>query len=91
MPTAGRGRAAHEALHELRDRLTAAGLTATALLIEGLPAEKIAAEARRLGCGLIVLGTHHRGLLGQWLHGDTAQDVLRRAPCPVLVVPVADG
>ena len=72
----------------LRDRLAGAGLTTTALLIEGPAAEKIAAEARRLGCGLIVVGAHQRGLLGHWLHGSTSQEVLRDAPCPVLVVPV---
>ncbi len=86
---AERARQAHEALHALRDRLASAGLTTTALLIEGPAADKIAEEAKRLGSGLIVIGTHQRGLLGQWLHGSTAQDVLRDAPCPVLVVPVA--
>ena len=85
---AERARAAHEALHALRDRLAADGLQTTALLIEGPAAEKIGAEARRLGCGLIVVGAHHRGLLGRWLHGSTSGEVLRDAPCPVLVVPV---
>jgi len=86
---ADRARTAHEKLHAMRDRLAAAGLTVTALLIEGPPAEKIAAEARRLGCGLIVVGAHQRGLLGKWLHGSTSRELLRDAPCPVLVVPVA--
>jgi nucleotide-binding universal stress UspA family protein len=86
---ADRARAAHDELHAVRDRLAAAGLTATALLIEGPPAEKIADEARRLGCGLIVVGAHQRGLLGKWLHGSTSRELLQDAPCPVLVVPVA--
>jgi len=86
---AERARAARDELHAVRDRLAAAGLSATALLIEGPPAEKIAEEARRLGCGLIVVGAHQRGLLGKWLHGSTSRDLLRDAPCPVLVVPVA--
>jgi nucleotide-binding universal stress UspA family protein len=86
---ADRARAAHDELHALRDRLAAAGLTTTALLIEGPSAEKIAAEARRLDCGLIVVGAHQRGLLGTWLHGSTSRELLRDAPCPVLVVPVA--
>jgi nucleotide-binding universal stress UspA family protein len=86
---AERARAARDELHAVRDRLAAAGLSATALLIEGPPAEKIAEEARRLGCGLIVVGAHQRGLLGKWLHGSTSRELLRDAPCPVLVVPVA--
>ena len=86
---ADRARTAHEKLHAMRDRLAAAGLTVTALLIEGPAAEKIAEEARRLGCDLIVVGAHQRGLLGKWLHGSTSRELLRDAPCPVLVVPVA--
>jgi nucleotide-binding universal stress UspA family protein len=85
---ADRARAARDELHALRDRLAAVGLTVTALLIEGEPAEKVAAEARRLGCGLIIVGAHNRGLLGKWLHGSTSRELLRDAPCPVLVVPV---
>ena len=85
---AERARAQHDELHALRERLSAAGLTVTALLLEGPPAERIAAEARRLGCGLIVVGAHQRGLLGKWLHGSTSRELLRDAPCPVLVVPV---
>lgn len=86
---ADRARAAHDELHAVRDRLTAAGLTVTALLIEGPAAEKIAEEANRLDCGLIIVGSHQRGLLGKWLHGSTSRELLRDAPCPVLVVPVA--
>ena len=86
---ADRMRAARDELHAVRDRLAAAGLSVSALLIEGEPAEKIAEEARRLCCGLIVVGAHQRGLLGKWLHGSTSRELLRDAPCPVLVVPVS--
>jgi nucleotide-binding universal stress UspA family protein len=41
---------------ELRER----GLDATALRIEGPPAEKILEEASRLGVGMIVMGSHGR-------------------------------
>ncbi len=63
----------------------------TALLIEGPAAAKIASEAQKLGCGLIILGTHHRGLLERWFHGSTAQELLRDAPCPVLIVPTGSA
>jgi nucleotide-binding universal stress UspA family protein len=84
---AGRARTAHEELHAWRERLEAAGVPTTALLIEGFLAEKIASEAQKLGCGLIIVGTHHRSLLDRWLHGSTAQELLHDAPCPVLIVP----
>jgi nucleotide-binding universal stress UspA family protein len=35
---------------------------------------------------LIVLGTHRRGLIGTHLLGSTAEQVLRHATCPVLMV-----
>jgi nucleotide-binding universal stress UspA family protein len=84
---AERTRAAHAELGVWGERLESAGVPTTALLIEGPAPEKIAAEAQKLGCGLIIVGAHHRNLLGQWLHGSTSREVLRDAPCPVLVVP----
>jgi nucleotide-binding universal stress UspA family protein len=88
---AERARAAHAELGIWRELLEAAGVATTALLIEGPAAEKIAGEARKLGCGLVIVGAHHRGLLGKWLHGSTSRAVLRDAPCPVLVVPAGSG
>src|SRR5262245_53574567 len=38
------------------------------------------------GCDLIVLGTHGETGLRRWLTGSVAEEVVRRAPCPVLVV-----
>jgi nucleotide-binding universal stress UspA family protein len=87
---ADRARAAHAELGAWRELLEAAGVTTTALLIEGPAAEKIAQEAEKLGCGLIIVGAHNRGLLGRWLHGSTSRELLGEAPCPVLVVPMGD-
>jgi nucleotide-binding universal stress UspA family protein len=62
---------------------------------EVVPEVLRAAEAR--GCDLIVMGTHGRTGLSRLLMGGVAEAVLRRAPCPVLVVrpfrprPPADG
>jgi nucleotide-binding universal stress UspA family protein len=44
---------------------------------------RVAAEA---GCDLIVLGTHGRSGVGKLLLGSVAEQVVRRAPCPVLTV-----
>jgi len=78
----------HAALQARADEIEATGVQATALLIEGLAAEKITGEAERLGAGLIVVGSHRRGPLGEWLLGSISRAVLRAAPCPVLVVPL---
>lgn len=56
------------------------------LLAEGDPAHEIERVARAEGCDLLVLGTHGRTGLRRLLMGSIAEQVLRRAPCPVLIV-----
>ncbi len=53
---------------------------------EGDPIELILNLAAETGCDLIVLGTHGRTGLGRLLRGSIAEDVVRRAPCPVVTV-----
>lgn len=51
---------------------------------EGPPAEVINSAARE--CDLVVIGTHGRGGLRRVLMGSVAEQVLRKAPCPVMTV-----
>jgi nucleotide-binding universal stress UspA family protein len=44
-------------------------------------------EAAACGASLIVMGTHGRSGLEHMLLGSIAEKVLRKAPCPILVVP----
>jgi nucleotide-binding universal stress UspA family protein len=44
----------------------------------------------KLGCDLIVMGTHGRSWLKQRLFGSVTEDVVRHAHCPVLVVKAPD-
>jgi nucleotide-binding universal stress UspA family protein len=53
---------------------------------EGDPAAQILAVAKATQCDLIVMGTHGRTGLGRLLMGSVAEQVVRRAPCPVLTV-----
>jgi nucleotide-binding universal stress UspA family protein/quercetin dioxygenase-like cupin family protein len=53
---------------------------------EGDPAEEILRLAEELRCDLVVMGTHGRTGLGRFLTGSVAEEVLRKAVCPVLVV-----
>jgi nucleotide-binding universal stress UspA family protein len=48
--------------------------------------------AREINANLIVLGTHGRTGLARLLMGSTAEQVVRKASCPVLTVktPIAD-
>lgn len=56
------------------------------VLAKGVIAEEVLRVARRLRCHLIVLATHGRTGLKHVLMGSVAENVVRRAPCPVLIV-----
>jgi nucleotide-binding universal stress UspA family protein len=53
---------------------------------DGDPAAAILRVAQEVPCDLIVMGTHGRTGLGRLLMGSVAEQVMRRAPCPVLTV-----
>jgi nucleotide-binding universal stress UspA family protein len=48
-------------------------------------------QARKLKAAYIILGSHGHGAVYDLVAGSVAQGVLRRAPCPVFVVPVRPG
>jgi thiamine-phosphate pyrophosphorylase len=83
-------REARSRLEAARDNLAAAGVEASAHLIEGLPAAAIVEAAERRRAGLIVVGARRRSAVGEWLFGSTAREVTGRASCPVLLVPLPD-
>jgi nucleotide-binding universal stress UspA family protein len=51
------------------------------------PRRSILAEAAQLQANLIVMGTHGRSGFDHLLLGSVTEKVIRRAPCPVLIVP----
>ena len=57
-------------------------------LADGDPLVEILRAAAESNCDLIVLGTHGRTGFRRLLLGSVAEQVLRRAPCPVLSVTV---
>jgi universal stress protein A len=60
------------------------GVRVRALLVQDDPLHAIVETAREERAGLIVMGTHGRtGIVGALL-GNTAEKVVREAPCPVL-------
>jgi nucleotide-binding universal stress UspA family protein len=58
-------------------------------LAEGNAAAEILRVAEEAKCDVIVLGTHGRTGLARLLLGSVAEQVLRRASCPVLTVRAA--
>ncbi|MCU0727819.1 MAG: universal stress protein [Planctomycetes bacterium] len=63
-----------------------ADVTFRVVVSTGTPAPEIVAVAQREEVDLIVIATHGRGGIAQALLGSTTERVLRRAPCPVLVI-----
>jgi nucleotide-binding universal stress UspA family protein len=55
-------------------------------LEEGDASQRILEAAQEIPVGLIVMGTHGRTGLGRLLLGSVAEQVLRKAACPVLTV-----
>lgn len=93
------GATASEILGEMRDEArdfqAAAAKEAAAcppthrFVREGRPGPEVCASAREWGADMIVIGTHGRGGVSRLLMGSTAENVVRHAPCPVLVVPAS--
>jgi nucleotide-binding universal stress UspA family protein len=76
-------------LARARKLATGAGVNAQMRVVESLGrsvAQTILREARKVHADLIVMGTHGRRGLNRALLGSDAENVLREATCPVLLV-----
>lgn len=71
-----------QAIRDLED----SGVTIHIEPAEGHPAEAIINIARVRRCDLIVMGSRGLGTFQELLLGSVSDKVVRRAPCPVLVV-----
>ena len=56
------------------------------MVLAGSPATELLRIAKERGADFIVLGTHGRTGISRLLVGSVAEEVLRRAECPVLTV-----
>jgi nucleotide-binding universal stress UspA family protein len=76
-------------LLQLRDSLGDSGVQVSAQQLEQADITKVIDLCQRLQADMIVIGTHHHSTLYQFFLGSYTSDVLKRATCPVLVVPPA--
>lgn len=83
---AATARRAQRYLEGVQPRLAAAGVQTNVVVTEGQPADVITETAARTGASTIVMGTHGHGGIARALLGSTAQQVLRNARVPVLLV-----
>lgn len=56
------------------------------VVAEGEPAAAIVRAAKERDCDLIVMGTHGRSGLDRLITGSVAEEVIRKASCPVLAI-----
>jgi len=79
----------HKALTSRLKKIEAAGVKATIAQSTGSPVASILEQARKTKAAYIVIGSHGRSALYDLFAGSTTSGLLRRASCPVVVVPAA--
>ncbi len=77
-------------LLEMRDSLVKFGVRAMVQQLTGANVETVLTETKKLEADMIILGSHHHSTFYNLLIGSVTDGVLRRAHCPVLVVPSDD-
>jgi nucleotide-binding universal stress UspA family protein len=80
-------KAAAKHLTRLRDQLERRGVPARVFHAAGSPVTLIVEKAKAVKADYIVMGSHGHTAFYDLLVGSTTHGVLRRASCPVLVVP----
>jgi nucleotide-binding universal stress UspA family protein len=69
------------------DGLRRSGREVTPLVVQGAIAETILAQAAALDVQLIIMGSHGHGTIAELIVGGVSKVVLRKAACPVLIIP----
>lgn len=69
-------------LQELADRF---GPAAKVSILDGNPSRDAASYAKKIGADLIVIGSHQKNWWQRLLYGSESSDMIREAPCAVLV------
>ena len=73
-------------LEDVAGRLRETGVEVEAVVREGAAAATILAEAEAAGVDLLLIATEVRAGLARLVLGDVADELLRRAPCPIFYV-----
>jgi len=81
-------------LEQMKARVAASGIDVTSYISEplsGRVCDVVIDQAKQYGADLIVLGTHGRRGVDRLLLGSDAEQILRSAPAPVLLVRSTDA
>jgi len=83
-------RSASNHLERLQKKLEEAGLSVETLQFNGAPIVHITEQAEKYNADYIVMGSHGHTAFYDLLVGSTTHGVLKRARCPVVIVPPKD-
>lgn len=76
----------HRELQRLAGDIRARGLVTSGLLVQGPTAETLVKKAGERGAEFLVVG-RGKGGLRHVIQGSVSEEVVKHAPCPVVVVP----
>lgn len=68
-------------------KLSAGGIDTTVIIAQNDEAAAIIEECEKQNADMIMLGSHGHGALFHLLVGSVSEEVIRRASCPVIIVP----
>lgn len=89
-PTGGLEEVRAEVMAYLKSEVDGMAAGQMQVNIDAIESDDVAAAivgyAKDHGCDLIVISTHGRGGLSRLVFGSVAENVVRQAPCPVLVM-----
>ncbi len=77
-------------LEKLQARLARDGVTVETVQFSGAPVVHIVEQAEKYDADYIVMGSHGHTAIYDLLVGSTTHGVLKRAKCPVVIVPPKD-
>lgn len=80
-------KATAQQLAKWRKRLQKPGISVKTVQATGFPVLEIITQSRKLGADYIVMGSHGHAAVYELLIGSTTSGVLKKAACPVLIVP----
>ncbi len=74
-------------LMTIAQRLQESGIDTTVIAAQNDEVSAIIDESKKIGADWIMLGSHRHGALFHLIVGSVSEGVIRRATCPVIIVP----
>ncbi|MEI8031731.1 MAG: universal stress protein [Chlorobiaceae bacterium] len=78
-----------EKLKAIAERFLNSGIATTIIIAHKEEVEAIISQGEKIGADMIILGSHGHGALFHLLIGSVSEGVIRRATCPVVIIPAS--